>query len=428
AIGSDAFSLCESLETINLPEGVVSIGGFAFRSCKALKSITFPKSLTSIGQQAFNGSGLTSVEIPDGVTSLPDYAFGYCFSLTSVKLPKNLKSIGAYAFHMDPITSIELSNTLTSIGKLALACTKLTKVVIPNSVTSISSFAFDRCEDLKSVVLPAKLANLENNVFRSCTSLTSVVLPPSLTKIGGRAFMDCSALDTVYLGANIAEIGDSAFYNNKLRNLYITRQTKVPTVGGKSFYTSSSSARTLYVQGTSAKTSFGTTWNGFTTATMTTPGGLKDYTGAATTSFSSTKSSALPYQEGTTTAQVSASFTTAAPSIPYVFYTSSDPAKLYVDNEGRITVASSYKVTDGVTITAETLYYDGPKITYTPSAATLTYSYNSTAKTATVTGASDKNITSVDIPQTVTNGGVTYTVTTIGRGAFGNTDTSNNDA
>ena len=428
AIGSRAFATCESLESINLPEGLVSIGGYGFQSCKSLKAITLPKSLTSIGEQAFNSTALTSVEIPDGVTTIARYAFAYTPSLKSVKLPKNLKSIAEFAFDNDGLTSIELPNSLTSIGAMAFARTKLTKVVIPNSVTSISSFAFDRCEDLKSVVLPAKLANLENNVFRRCTSLTSVVLPPSLTRIGGRAFLDCSALDTVYLGANIAEIGDSAFYNNKLRNLYITRQTKVPTVGGKSFYTSSSSARTLYVQGTSAKTSFGTTWNGFTTATMTTPGGLKDYTGAATTSFSSTKSSALPYQEGTTTAQVSASFSTDAPSIPYIFYTSSDPAKLYVDNEGRITVASSYKVTDGVTITAETLYANGPKITYTPATATLNYTYDNTAKTATVTGASDKNITSIDIPSTVTNGGVTYTVTSIGRGAFGNTDTSNGDA
>lgn len=48
-----AFMFCESLASIIIPYGVISIGKAAFSHCSALKSITISNSVTTIGEEAF---------------------------------------------------------------------------------------------------------------------------------------------------------------------------------------------------------------------------------------------------------------------------------------------------------------------------------------------------------------------------------------
>ena len=51
-----AFYYCNSLVTVNLPHGVVSIGSRAFTNCTALNTVYIPSSVTTIGDGVFNGS------------------------------------------------------------------------------------------------------------------------------------------------------------------------------------------------------------------------------------------------------------------------------------------------------------------------------------------------------------------------------------
>ena len=115
AINSDAFSMCSSLTSIVISDGVTSIGDYAFRSCSSLTSVVIPDSVTNIGDFAFyNCSSLTSVVIPDSVTSIGSYAFGKCSSLKSVVIPDSVTSIGYGAFgNCSSLTSITFKDTST---------------------------------------------------------------------------------------------------------------------------------------------------------------------------------------------------------------------------------------------------------------------------------------------------------------------------
>lgn len=74
-----AFSWCESLTSINIPDSVTSIGNEAFSWCESLTDINIPHSVTSIGNSAFyECRSLTSINIPNSVTSIGESAFYKC--------------------------------------------------------------------------------------------------------------------------------------------------------------------------------------------------------------------------------------------------------------------------------------------------------------------------------------------------------------
>ena len=193
SIGDYAFSECTSLTSIVIPDSVTSIGVQAFSSCTSLTSIDIPDSVTSIGSFAFSYCrSLTNVTIGNGVTSIRDWAFHSCYSLTSITVDENntaYASIDGNLYNKDKTTLIQYA-----IGKTA------TEFTIPDSVTSIGSYAFARCDSLTSIVIPDGVTSIGDNAFFWCDSLTSVTIGNSVTSIGDNAFAWCDSLTDVYYG------------------------------------------------------------------------------------------------------------------------------------------------------------------------------------------------------------------------------------
>ena len=61
SLGSQIFSNCTTLTSVELPDSLTSIGSNSFMACSQLKSITLPKSVTTIGDYAFHNAGLKTV-------------------------------------------------------------------------------------------------------------------------------------------------------------------------------------------------------------------------------------------------------------------------------------------------------------------------------------------------------------------------------
>ncbi len=197
---------------------VTSIGYYAFYDCTSLTNIDIPNSVTSIGEFAFNGcTGLTSIAIPDSVTNIGEYAFLYCSGLTSVYIT----DITAWC----NISFISFaSNPLYYAKALYLNGELVTKLVIPDSVTSIGRCAFNGCARLASITIPNSVTSIGADAFSYCTGLTSITIPNSVTSIGAYAFSGCKGLTSLTIGNSVTRIGDRAF--DGLRESYKYNHTR----------------------------------------------------------------------------------------------------------------------------------------------------------------------------------------------------------
>ena len=99
-IRQNAFNTCYSLVSITIPNSITSIGESIFNTCSSLSSITIPNSVTSIGTATFNGCySLSPITIPDSVTSILQQAFSRCYSLSSITIPDSVASIASSTFY-----------------------------------------------------------------------------------------------------------------------------------------------------------------------------------------------------------------------------------------------------------------------------------------------------------------------------------------
>ena len=189
----------EDITTCSIKETCKVIGSDAFSGCAALTSIEIPNSVTEIGDGAFSGcTGLTSINVSDGNAN---YA-----SIDGVLYDKGKKTLIQCPRGK---TNIEIPNSVTSIGKSAFeGCKALTSIEIPNSVTSIGEWAFDGCE-----------------------ALTSIEIPNSVTSIGDQAFAWCKALTSIHIRCEHPEnlkIYEEAFYKTNIENctLHVPKWTE----------------------------------------------------------------------------------------------------------------------------------------------------------------------------------------------------------
>ena len=130
-------------------------------------------------------------------------------------IPDTVTSISDYAFaDCQGLTSVTIPNGVTSIGQYTFYdCLNLTHITIPDSVTEIEQLAFIGCSGLISITIPNGVTSIGDRAFEGCRRLTNIILPNSLTSIQSETFKDCKSLTNITIPNKVTIISSAAFDN-----------------------------------------------------------------------------------------------------------------------------------------------------------------------------------------------------------------------
>lgn len=158
-IRKHAFSNCENLKKVELPNSVVRIYDYAFSTCPALTDMVIPDSVKSIYEYAFSYcNNITTIIIPDSVTTMDSSVFYACKSLSKVKLPNAITVLSWQLFYgCSNLIDITIPNSVITIANYALnigtSTNKGTITMLSTTPPSIESYTFNK-SNLNKIIVP----------------------------------------------------------------------------------------------------------------------------------------------------------------------------------------------------------------------------------------------------------------------------------
>ena len=171
-------------------------------------------------------------------------------TITKVIIPDTVTTIGMNAFRgLNALTSIDIPASVTTISDYAFYSNigiKEVNFAENNNLSNLGNYAFYSCSALKEVDFAGnnKISTIGNYTFYGCSSLTQIDIPTSVISIGERAFYNCAQLQEMELPEEVTSIGNYAFYGCKKLNK-INMPNKLQTIGNNAFYNCTSLSENL---------------------------------------------------------------------------------------------------------------------------------------------------------------------------------------
>lgn len=117
---------------------------------------------------------LIEVILPLGFYKLD--IFDNCYNLKSLILPNDIKIITS--LRNIAVSKIKIPNTVTTICDYAfLMCYRLEEIELPDNITELGEGVFCLCKSLKRIVLPRKIEYINYSAFMDCPNLTEIIVP-----------------------------------------------------------------------------------------------------------------------------------------------------------------------------------------------------------------------------------------------------------
>ena len=246
-IGRKAFLNCISLSNMILPESLEKVHDHAFDSCYELvinrfdgsyigknafascqvRSIRLSENLSYIGFGAFMNCEINSMYIPSTDFEMESGVFNYAnikaFTVSSdnpyytvkdgVLYSKDMTTLVAYPSYKEAET-FTLPESVKTISDYAFSsCWQLNKIVFNDSLEKIGDYAFYGDTEISTFELPESVKEIGQGAFRECTSINSFVIPNGVKVIKANTFEDCNYLEKIEIPESVEIIEDKAFNN-----------------------------------------------------------------------------------------------------------------------------------------------------------------------------------------------------------------------
>lgn len=183
------------------------------------------------------------------VTSLGNDAFAGSRYLTSVILPSTISSISSGIFTLcnglEYIQVDENNPTFLSHEGIMYNRDPLSIFFVPKSISGnislldeirdIPSSTFQNCEYITTIKLPSEVTNISDGAFNNCKNLQEIFLGDKVENIGVSAFSKCSSLTTISMPQSLKSIGAGSF--SDCSNLtYVILNEGLEDIGKMAFY------------------------------------------------------------------------------------------------------------------------------------------------------------------------------------------------
>jgi len=274
-IGNNVFRCCINLSDVKIPSGVKYLGS-AFNECYYLKNVEIGDNIGKISYSLFNEvEGLETLTLGNNYEEVSESTFSGLGGVKSLYIkdveswiPITLSS-NADIFRMaenifidgKDITGItefviskeldfskgsSILNRFTSLKEFKLSedapyinyavrdgvlfddsvtniikypTAKTGEYIVPDSVRTISSYAFSGVTGLSEIRIPDEVIYLNEYMFSNCVSLEKVTLPSNTTEVPKFAFYNCKNLKSIDLGTSLEKVNVAAFYNTALEEI-----------------------------------------------------------------------------------------------------------------------------------------------------------------------------------------------------------------
>ena len=228
SIGEFALNGCTAVTSLTLGEGIEKIDSRAFNSLSKLTQLNYnivssPELPSDYPNNALfyslgnSGNGVT-VNVGENVESIPAYLFypyrgntSYPNRILEVNIAADEIEIGNYAFDYCTLLKTVNANKISSVGDLAFYNCPISSFDA-TVIGDIGDSAFASTNSLEGLTLGQGVMSIGDRAFAS-SKITEMVIPDSVKSIGEYAFNGCTAMKNLTLGEGIEKIGRDAFCN-----------------------------------------------------------------------------------------------------------------------------------------------------------------------------------------------------------------------
>ena len=203
-IGNSAMAKNALISSVRMNDSVTQIEDYAFFECFSLSTVVLSSQLLSIGNSAFqNCTQLSNIDLPETLTNIGGGAFLECAALKHVRIPANALGLDSMAaFASSGLETVELAEGLQILPVSVFYQTQIKEIIVPSSVSIIQTNALGECSELETVTLNKGLTTIELFAFAEDHKLTAVVIPDTVTSVTPYSFDNCTGLEKLYFEGN----------------------------------------------------------------------------------------------------------------------------------------------------------------------------------------------------------------------------------